>query len=74
VVGYRGKIVFDATKPDGTPRKVMDSSRIAALGWKPEISLEEGIASTYQWYVTDLAAAAAMLGASNAQRDWARQS
>jgi GDP-L-fucose synthase len=51
VVGYRGKIVFDATKPDGTPRKVMDSSRIAALGWKPEISLEEGIASTYQRYL-----------------------
>jgi GDP-L-fucose synthase len=67
VVGYRGKIVFDATKPDGTPRKVMDSSRIAALGWKPEISLEEGIASTYRWYVTELAAAAA-----SAQRDWER--
>jgi GDP-L-fucose synthase len=43
VVGYRGKIVFDAAKLDGTPRKLMDSSRIAALGWKPEISLEEGI-------------------------------
>jgi GDP-L-fucose synthase len=57
-VGYRGEIVFDATKPDGTPRKVMDSSRIAALGWKPEISLEEGIASTYRWYITHLAAAA----------------
>jgi hypothetical protein len=53
-VGYHGKIVFDATKPDGTPRKVMDSSRIAALGWKPEISLEEGIASTYRWYVLTL--------------------
>ena len=51
VVGYRGKIVFDVTKPDGTPRKLMDSSRIAALGWKPEISLEDGIASTYQWYL-----------------------
>jgi GDP-L-fucose synthase len=61
-VGSRGKIVFDATKPDGTPRKVMDSSRIAALGWKPEISLEEGVASTYKWYITHLAAAAALVG------------
>jgi GDP-L-fucose synthase len=50
-VGYRGKIVFDTSKLDGTPRKLMDSSRIVALGWKPEISLEEGIASTYQWYL-----------------------
>ena len=51
VVGYPGKIVFDATKPDGTPRKLMDSSRIAALGWKSEISLEEGIGNTYQWFL-----------------------
>jgi GDP-L-fucose synthase len=65
VVGYRGKIVFDATKPDGTPRKFMDSSRIAALGWKPEISLEEGLASTYQRYVTDIATAGAVIGASD---------
>jgi GDP-L-fucose synthase len=40
----------------------MDSSRIAALGWKPEISLEEGVASTYKWYITHLAAAAAFVG------------
>ena len=51
IVGYRGKIVFDTTKPDGTPRKLLDSSRLAALGWKPQISLEDGIASTYQWYL-----------------------
>jgi GDP-L-fucose synthase len=51
VVGYHGKIVFDTTKPDGTPRKLMDSSRVASLGWKPEISLEDGIAGTYQWYL-----------------------
>jgi GDP-L-fucose synthase len=52
-VGYRGKIVFDTSKPDGTPRKLLDSSRIAALGWKPEISLEDGIASTYEWYLNN---------------------
>lgn len=51
VVGYRGKIAFDTSKPDGTPRKLMDSSRIAALGWKPEISLNDGIAGTYRWYL-----------------------
>ena len=51
IVGYRGKIVFDTTRPDGTPRKLLDSSRLAALGWKPQISLEEGIASTYQRYL-----------------------
>lgn len=51
VVGYRGKIVFDTTKPDGTPRKLIELSRIAALGWKPEISLEDGIAGTYRWYL-----------------------
>jgi GDP-L-fucose synthase len=50
VVGYRGEIVFDASMPDGAARKVMDSSRIAALGWKPKISLEEGIANAYKWY------------------------
>jgi GDP-L-fucose synthase len=51
VVGYSGKLVFDATKPDGTPRKLMDSSRIAALGWRPEIPLADGIADTYRWYL-----------------------
>jgi len=51
VVGYRGRIAFDASKPDGTPRKLMDSSRMAALGWKPEISLDDGVAATYRWYL-----------------------
>ncbi|MEF3364944.1 GDP-L-fucose synthase [Methylocystis sp. 9N] len=55
VVGYKGNIVFDTTKPDGAPRKIMDSSRIRALGWKPEISLETGLASTYQWYLDHVA-------------------
>ena len=43
VIGYEGKLVFDTSKPDGTPRKLMDSSRLAALGWRPKTSLEEGI-------------------------------
>lgn len=51
VVGCRGKIVFDAGKPDGTPRKLLDSTRIRALGWKPEIPLEEGVAATYRWFL-----------------------
>jgi GDP-L-fucose synthase len=48
--GFTGEIEWDATKPDGTPRKVLDVSRVKALGWKPTITLEEGIASTIAWY------------------------
>jgi GDP-L-fucose synthase len=48
--GFSGEIHWDASKPDGTPRKVLDVSRIKALGWKPTITLEEGIASTIAWY------------------------
>jgi GDP-L-fucose synthase len=48
VVGYEGEIVFDTSKPDGTPRKLLDSSRLAALGWKAQISLEEGLRTTYE--------------------------
>ena len=48
--GFTGKIQWDSSKPDGTPRKVLDVSRIKALGWKPTITLEEGIASTIAWY------------------------
>ncbi len=47
VVGYRGRITFDTTKPDGTPRKVLDISRMRALGWEPRIALRDGIAATY---------------------------
>lgn len=50
-VGFDGRIRFDTSKPDGTPRKLMDSSRIAALGWRPEISLEDGIADAYRWFL-----------------------
>ncbi|MFF8841180.1 GDP-L-fucose synthase family protein [Streptomyces sp. NPDC015127] len=47
VVGYEGRIAFDTTKPDGTPRKLLDVSRMTALGWKPRITLRDGVASTY---------------------------
>jgi GDP-L-fucose synthase len=50
VVGFDGEIVYDRSKPDGTPRKLLDTSRLTALGWTPSVSLEEGIAQTYEWY------------------------
>lgn len=50
-VGFSGKIVKDASKPDGTPRKLMSSRMLKDMGWKPSISLEEGIADTYQWFL-----------------------
>ncbi|GAA1860931.1 GDP-L-fucose synthase [Pseudonocardia ailaonensis] len=50
-VGYRGGIVFDTSKPDGTPRKLLDVSRLTGLGWKPTISVRDGIATTYRWYL-----------------------
>lgn len=51
VVGFKGRIVFDPSKPDGVPRKLLDVSRIQALGWRPRISLREGIEATYRWYL-----------------------
>ncbi len=53
VLGFKGTLAFDSTKPDGTPRKLMDSSRLQALGWKPQVSLREGIRSTYEWYLKE---------------------
>jgi GDP-L-fucose synthase len=51
VVGYNGGFDYDATKPDGTPRKCTDNARLRALGWAPTIELEAGIAQTYQWFL-----------------------
>jgi GDP-L-fucose synthase len=48
--GYQGRLVFDPSKPDGTPRKLLDTTRLTALGWRPKISLEAGIESTYAWF------------------------
>lgn len=51
VVGYQGKLIFNAQKPDGTPRKVLDISRLHQLGWQHQISLKKGLAQTYSWYL-----------------------
>ena len=51
VVGFEGELIFDTTKPDGSPRKLMDVSRLRALGWQATIALEEGLQDTYRWFV-----------------------
>jgi len=51
VTGFKGALKFDASKPDGTPRKLLDVSRLTALGWRPRYALEEGIARTYEWFL-----------------------
>lgn len=56
VVDYQGTIEFDTTKPDGTPRKLMDITKLSSLGWKPEVRLKDGIAQTYRHFVNDVAA------------------
>jgi GDP-L-fucose synthase len=55
VVGFEGELVFDTTKPDGTPRKLLDVSRLRALGWAPATTLRDGIARTYQWFLENRA-------------------
>jgi GDP-L-fucose synthase len=54
VVGFDGELTFDASKPDGTPRKLLDVSHLRGLGWKPLIGLKEGIAATYAWYLAQV--------------------
>ena len=51
IVGFEGTIVFDAKNPDGTPRKLLDTSRLVNLGWQPQIALEEGLKKTYKWFL-----------------------
>ncbi len=57
VVGFDGDLVWNSDKPDGTPRKLLDVSRLAALGWQAHIGLEEGLAQTYQWFLDHIASA-----------------
>jgi GDP-L-fucose synthase len=53
VVGFTGSLRFDASKPDGTPRKLLDTTRLSSLGWSPKIGLEAGIRSTYEWFLNN---------------------
>ncbi len=55
IVGHKGGLVFDAAKPDGTPRKLMDTAKLTAMGWQPRIPLREGLASTYTWFRENVA-------------------
>jgi len=54
IVGYEGEIIFDKTKPDGTPRKLLDVSKLKDLGWQYKIKLKEGIKLTYKWYINNI--------------------
>ena len=54
VVDYEGKVVWDASKPNGMPRKLLDSSRLRSMGWQPKVDILDGIGRTYQWYIRDL--------------------
>ncbi len=58
VVGFEGRLEFDRSKPDGTLRKLLDTSRLTALGWQPTITLDDGVASTYEWYRSNSGSAA----------------
>lgn len=54
VVGFEGELVWDSSKPDGTPRKLMDSSKLAEMGWSAKIGLREGLEETYKWYLENV--------------------
>ena len=54
VVGFKGTIIFDASKPDGAMRKLLDSRRMRKLGWRPRVELKQGIEETYAWYKTNV--------------------
>ena len=53
IIGYKGQIEYDMSHPNGTPRKYLDSSKISALGWSPKVNLQDGIASTYEWFLAN---------------------
>ena len=54
IVGHNGQIIWDESKPDGTPRKLLDVSKMHALGWKHQINLEDGIQKTYDWFLENI--------------------
>ena len=56
IIGYKGEIVFDTSMPDGNPRKLLDSTKINSLGWKPKIALEEGLNNTVDWFIKNKSA------------------
>jgi GDP-L-fucose synthase len=64
VIRYEGELVFDTSKPDGPPRKALDSSRLAALGWTPQYTLAEGLRQTYAWYRREFGDAGSNIGAA----------
>ena len=51
IIGYKGKIFFDSSYPDGTPRKILNISKIKALGWRPTYNLQDGLKKTIEWYI-----------------------
>jgi len=53
IIDFKGDIIWDTSKPDGTPRKLLDISNLTDLGWKPKISLEKGLKQTYDWYLNN---------------------
>ena len=55
-IGLEAELSFDANKPDGAPRKLMDSSRLLAMGWRPQVTLDQGLSSTYEWFLENVAA------------------
>ncbi len=54
IIGYTGEIIWDGSKPDGAPRKLLDNSRITSLGWQPDVEFSQGLRTTYQWYLDNL--------------------
>jgi GDP-L-fucose synthase len=56
IVGFSGKIVWDTSKPDGTPKKLLDVTKLLSLGWKPKIGMKEGIAIEYKWFLDNFPA------------------
>ncbi len=72
VVGYKGEIVHDLSKPDGTPRKLMSADKIRGLGWTPSIALEDGVAGAYRWFLDHIDSARGVEKGSDPAPPWTR--